>query len=81
LCGDYLGIKPHFNLWNYFRVQLRPDSDMEVAMWGCADIYAHTGQRVNPYFSLSISNPPVGWQKEWFFLRDIAGVPLHVVMG
>jgi hypothetical protein len=60
LCEAYMRIEPHFNLWNYFRVRLQPDSDAEAAMWGCTDIYVHTGQEVNLYFHLSVSNPPVG---------------------
>jgi hypothetical protein len=44
LCEDYMGIEPHFNLWNYFfRVQLRSDSDVEAVVWGCADIYVRIG--------------------------------------
>jgi hypothetical protein len=53
-----MGIEPQFNLWNYFfHVQLWPDSNAEAAVWGCADIYVRTGQGVDPYFCLSVSNP------------------------
>jgi hypothetical protein len=45
LCEAYMGIEPHFNLWNYFfRVWLRPDSDVEAMVWGCTNIYVRTGQ-------------------------------------
>jgi hypothetical protein len=82
LCEAYMGIEPHFNLWNYFfRVWLRSDSDTKVVVWGCADIYVSIGPRIDPYFRLSVSNPSVGWQKEWFFLRNVVSVPLHAVMG
>jgi hypothetical protein len=44
LCEVYMGIESHFNLWNFFlRVQLWSDSDAEVAVWGYAAIYVHTG--------------------------------------
>jgi hypothetical protein len=56
-----MGMEPHFNLWNYFfHMWLQSDSDVEAAMWGYADIYVRTGQGVDLYFHLSISNPPVG---------------------
>jgi hypothetical protein len=28
-----------------------------------------------------MSNPPIGWQKEWFFLRNDADAPLPMFMG
>jgi hypothetical protein len=35
-CEAYMGIESHFNLWNYFfLIWLQPDSDAEVAVWGC----------------------------------------------
>jgi hypothetical protein len=39
LCEAYMGIELHFNMWNhFFRVRLRPGSDVKVTVWGCADI-------------------------------------------
>jgi hypothetical protein len=77
-----MGIEPHFNLCNYFfRVRLQPDSDAEAVVWGYADIYVRTRSGIDPYFRLPVSNPPVGWRKVWFFLRNDTGVPLPVVMG
>jgi hypothetical protein len=68
LCETYMGIGPHFNLWNYFfHVRLWPGSDGDEAMWGSVDILVCFGSGVDPYFRLSMSNPPVGWRKEWFF--------------
>jgi hypothetical protein len=82
LCEAYMGIEPHFNLWNYFfRVQLRTDSDVEAVVWGCADIYVRIGLGIDPYFCLLVSNPPVGWWKGCFFLRNDAGVTLPAVTG
>jgi hypothetical protein len=73
LCEAYMGIEPHFNLWNYFfHVQLWPDSDAKAVLWGCIVIYVHTGLGIDSYFRLSVSNPPVGWRKEWFFLWNNA---------
>jgi hypothetical protein len=56
-----MGIEPHFNLWNYFRVWLWPNSDVEAAVWDCTFIYVCTRLRIDPYFFFSISNPSVGW--------------------
>jgi hypothetical protein len=43
LCETYMGIEPHFNVWNYFfHVRLRSDSDAEAMVWGYADIYVRT---------------------------------------
>jgi hypothetical protein len=31
LCEAYMGVKPHFNQWNFFfRIRLRPGSDTEA---------------------------------------------------
>jgi hypothetical protein len=38
LCEAYMGIEPHFDMWNYiFRVQLQQGSDAEVAVLGGVD--------------------------------------------
>jgi hypothetical protein len=82
LCEAYMGIQPHFNLWNYFfHVRLWPDLDAEAAVWGYTDINVCIGQGVDPYFYLSVSNQPVEWRKELFFLRNDAGAPLPMVTG
>jgi hypothetical protein len=82
LCEAYMGIEPHFNLWNYFFcVQLRPYSDMEAMVWGYIDIYVHTEPGIDPYFRLSVSNPLVGWRIEWFSQRNNTGMLLFVVTG
>jgi hypothetical protein len=82
LCKAYMGIEPHFNLWNnFFYVWLWSNSDGEAVVWGCVDIYVCTGSGIDPHFRLSVSTPSVGWQKQWFFLRNDTGVPLRVVMS
>jgi hypothetical protein len=82
LCKAYMEIEPHFNLWNYlFRIQLLQGSGMDAAVCCCMDISIQFGQGINPYFHLLRSNPPVGWQREWFFLRNVADVPLPMFTG
>jgi hypothetical protein len=39
LCEAYMGIKPHFNLWNYFHAWLQQGLDVEVAVLGSVDIF------------------------------------------
>jgi hypothetical protein len=82
LCEAYMGIEPHFNLWNYFfRVRLQRVSDMKVAVLGSVDIFLQSGSRVDPYFHLPMSDLPVGWWKVWLFFRNNANVSLPMFMG
>jgi hypothetical protein len=39
LCEGYMGIEPHFDLWNYFYAWLQQGSDAEVAVLGSVDIF------------------------------------------
>jgi hypothetical protein len=40
LCEAYMGIEPHFNLWNYFScARLRQGLDTEMVVLDCVDIY------------------------------------------
>jgi hypothetical protein len=48
---------------------------------GCVDIYVRPRQGVDPYFHLSVSNPPVGWRRGWLFLWNDATTPLPEVPG
>jgi hypothetical protein len=82
LCEDYMGIEPHFNLWNYFFcIRLWSDLDPEATMLSCVDVYVRPGQGVDPYFRLSVSNPPVAWLGGWLFLQNNAKAPLPGVTG
>jgi hypothetical protein len=75
----YMGVEPHFDLWNYFfRNPLRQGLDTEAVVWSSVDIFIQSGPRVDSYFHLSMSDPPVGWWKVWFFLKNDAVTPLPV---
>jgi hypothetical protein len=77
-----LGIEAHFNLSNYFfRTRLQQVSDVEALVLGSVDFFVQSGPRVDPYFHLPMSNPLVGWQKIWFFLRNNTDAPLPTFMG
>jgi hypothetical protein len=40
LCEAYIGIEPHFDLWNYFfRAWLQQGSKVEVAVLGTMDLF------------------------------------------
>jgi hypothetical protein len=59
LCETYMGIEPHFNLWNYFfHARLQQGSNAEVVVLGSVDIFIQSGTRDEPYFYLSLSDPP-----------------------
>jgi hypothetical protein len=81
LCDAYMGIEPHFDLWNYFfHAWLRPGSDAEAAVWGSVDISVRSGSGVDQYFRLLMSDLLIGWWKEWIFQRNNADMPLPVFM-
>jgi hypothetical protein len=73
-----MGIEPHFELWNYFFcARLRQGLDAKVVVLGSVDLFVRSGSRVDLHFCLPMFNPPVGWWKVWFFLRndDDASLP------
>jgi hypothetical protein len=40
LCEGYMGIEPHFDLWNYFfRARLQQSSDTKAVVLGSMDIF------------------------------------------
>jgi hypothetical protein len=42
LCEAYMGIDPHFDMWNYFfRARCRQYRDMELTIWGGGASYPH----------------------------------------
>jgi hypothetical protein len=44
-------------------------------------IFVRSRPGVDPYFCFSMSAPPVGWRKVWFFLRNDADVLLPLFTG
>jgi hypothetical protein len=82
LCEDYMGIEPHFNLWNYFFcAQLQQGLSTEMAALGNVDIFFISGCGVDPYFHFLTLGPSDGWQKLWFFLSNDTDTPLPVFTG
>jgi hypothetical protein len=55
--------------------------DTEAVVLGGVDIFVRSGPGVDPYFHLLMSDPPVGWWKVWFSLRNSADVSLPMFTG
>jgi hypothetical protein len=73
LCETYMGIDPHFNLWNYFfRVRHPQDPDTELTICGRGDVVIHVrfGHDNDPYFDIPMPRLMKGWWKKWFYLRN-----------
>jgi hypothetical protein len=47
----------------------------EVAL-GNVDILVCSGPKVDPYFSIPMPDPPIGWQRTWFLLSNNADASL-----
>jgi hypothetical protein len=64
LCEAYIGIEPHFNLWNYFFcARLQHGLDVKTMALGNVDILVPSGPEVDPYFSHPMPDPPIGCQR------------------
>jgi hypothetical protein len=77
LCEAFIGIEPHFNMWRYFfQARLRQGSDAGAVALGSVDILVCSGMKVDPYFSILLPDPLVGWRRAWFLLRNDSDAPL-----
>jgi hypothetical protein len=78
LCEAYMGIDPHFDMWNYFfRARCRQYRDMELIIWGGGQvILIMSGHGIDPYFDIPMLKSMKGWQKKWFYLRNDANASL-----
>jgi hypothetical protein len=69
-------------MWSYFfRARLQQGSGVEMVVLDNVDIFVRFGPGVDPYFHLSMSDPPVGWPNVWLFLRNDTDVPLPMFTG
>jgi hypothetical protein len=48
---------------------------------GSVDIFVRSGLGIDPYFGLLMSNLPIGWQREWFFLWNDVDALLPMFTG
>jgi hypothetical protein len=82
LCESYMGIDPHFHLWNYFfRIWCPQDPDVELTISRGAVIHVKFRHGVDPYFDTPIPKLMKGWWKKWFYLRNDPSVPLLTFTG
>ena len=84
LCEGFLGISPHFNLWqHFFAITLlkkrEKRQELNVPM-GCAGIQLHNN-RVNEYTPMSLSTSNNEWHSHWFYIKNDAATPLPESTG
>jgi hypothetical protein len=82
LSDAFMGIDPHFDLWNhFFHVWLPWGSSMEVAVLGGVDIHVKSGHGIDPYFNLPMPKYMNVWHKMWFSVKNDAVALLPMLMG
>jgi hypothetical protein len=45
------------------------------------DILVRSGPEVDPYISILMPDPPIEWQRAWFFPSNDTDVSVHAFMG
>jgi hypothetical protein len=64
LCETYMGIDPHFDLWNqFFRVQRLQDPDAEMLVSREVVVQVKSRHGVDPYFDILMPKLMEGWWK------------------
>jgi len=84
LCEGFLGISPHFDLWQYlFAINLvkRRVRGQELhAPVGCANIHLRNN-RAGAYPLMRLSTSNKGWHSQWFYVKNDAAAPLPAFIG
>ena len=84
LCEGFLGISPHFDLWQYlFAVTLlkkRVGKQELIMPMGCASIHLRNN-RANDYPLMRLSTSNKGWHSQWFYVKNDVAAPLPVYSG
>jgi hypothetical protein len=82
LCEAYMGIEPHFDLWNhFFHTWLLPGSGVEEVVLCGVDIYVKSRHGVDTCFHLPMPDSTSRWGKVSFFLRNDTDVLLPMFTG
>jgi hypothetical protein len=55
--------------------------DAGAAALGNVDILVRSRPEVDPYISIMMLDPPIGWRRAWFLLSNDTDVPLSTVYG
>ena len=84
LCEGFLGISPHFDLWQYFfaiTLQKKREKNQELnTPMGCIDIHLRNNL-VGEYPSMWLSTSNKGWHSHWFYLKNDAAAPCQSSPG
>ena len=69
LCEAFLGIEPHFDLFQYF-FHLKPQpSDSKIDVVGGAGLQFRQGKKPQ-YIPDELSDKVIDWKEMWFYVRD-----------
>ena len=77
LCEAFLGIAPHFDLFQYFfHLKPRPN-DSKVDVVGGAGLQFHQGKKPK-YILYELSDKVIDWKEMWFYIWNLSSsLPLR----
>jgi len=78
VCEGYLGMMPHWQLWLHlyrgelFNAPTRTTGMRKPVRAGCLNLVLKTGKTARPreYITVGLSTNHVGWDSQWFYLRN-----------
>jgi len=71
LCEAFLGIEPHFDLFQYF-FHLKPQlSDSKIDIVGGAGVQFWQGKKPK-YIPYELSEKVIDWKEMWFYIRNLS---------
>ena len=71
LCEAFLGIEPHFDLFQYFfHLKLHPN-DSKVDIVGGAGLQFRQGRQPQ-YIPYDLSDKVIDWKSMWFYIRNLS---------
>ena len=85
-CEGFLGIGPHFDLWQYFfaiALQKKREKSNKQELhtpMGCAGIHFQNNL-VGEYPLMWLSTSNKGWHSQWFYLKNNTATPLSEFTG
>ena len=80
LCEAFLGIEPHFDLFQYF-FHLKPHpNDSKVDVVGGAGLQFRQGRKPK-YIPYDLSDKVINWKSMWFYIRNLSFPFLFVLQA
>ena len=71
LCEAFLGIEPHFDLFQYF-FHLKPHpNESKIDVVGAAGLQFRQGKKPE-YISYDLSDKVIDWKGMWFYVRNLS---------